>query len=160
MRHRTQTRKLGMKTAHRQAVLRNLVTSLIEHGRVSTTLPKAKEAKRLTDKMVTLAKNGTVHARRQALAFIKSKEAVNKLFGEIVKTFADKNGGYCRVLQTGFRQGDGAAMSILELAGDSLEKKKTVAPPKMVKKQSVPVKPVVADEAQETPISASDEQSN
>jgi len=145
MRHRTRTRKLGMKTAHRQAVLRNLITSLMEHGRVLTTLPKAKEAKRLADKMVTLAKNGTVHARRQVLAFIKSKEAVNNLFGDIAQTFADKNGGYCRVLQTGCRQGDGASMSILELAKEPLERKKAVTSTQTAKKQSAPVKPIASE---------------
>ncbi len=145
MRHRTRTRKLGMKTAHRQAVLRNLITSLMEHGRVLTTLPKAKEARRLADQMVTLAKNGTVHARRQVLAFIKSKEAVNNLFGEIAQAFADRNGGYCRVLQTGYRQGDGASMSILELAKEPLEKKKAGVGTQTAKKQSAPLKPVVAE---------------
>lgn len=148
MRHRTRTRKLGMKTAHRQAVLRNLVTSLMEHGRVVTTLPKAKEAKRLADQMVTLAKNGTLHARRQVLAFIKSKEAVNNLFGEIAQTFADKNGGYCRVLQTGYRQGDGASMSILELAKEPLAKKKAAVGTQTAKKQSVPVKPIASEATQ------------
>lgn len=144
MRHRRLTRKLGMKTAHRGAVLRNLVTSLIEHGRISTTLPKAKEAKRLAEKMITLAKSGTLHARRQALAFIKTKEAANKLFGEIAQTFADKNGGYCRILKTTFRQGDGATMSILELATDSLEKKKSSSKPQ-VSSPSSPVKPAVSE---------------
>ena len=115
MRHRNSGRKLGRTTSHREAMFRNMVTSLFEHERIVTTTPKAKEARRLADKMITLAKKGDLHARRQALSFIRSKDVVAKLFDVIQLQFVDRNGGYTRIIQTGVRQGDAAAMAILEL---------------------------------------------
>ena len=125
MRHRKSGRKLGRTTSHREAMFRNMVTSLFEHERIVTTTPKAKEARRLADKMITLAKKGDLHARRQALSFIRSKDVVAKLFDVIQLQFVDRNGGYTRIIQTGVRQGDAAAMAILELVGyqEDLEKK-------------------------------------
>ena len=125
MRHRNSGRKLGRTTSHREAMFRYMVTSLFEHERIVTTTPKAKEARRLADKMITLAKKGDLHARRQALSFIRSKDVVAKLFDVIQLKFADRNGGYTRIIQTGVRQGDAAAMAILELVGyqEDLEKK-------------------------------------
>ncbi len=125
MRHRNSGRKLGRTTSHREAMFRNMVTSLFEHERIVTTTPKAKEARRLADKMITLAKKGDLHARRQALSFIRSKDVVAKLFDVIQLQFVDRNGGYTRIIQTGVRQGDAAAMAILELVGyqEDLEKK-------------------------------------
>lgn len=117
MRHRKSGRKLGRTTSHREAMFRNMVTSLFEHERIVTTTPKAKEARRLADKMITLAKKGDLHARRQALSFIRSKDIVAKLFDVIQLQFVDRNGGYTRIIQTGVRQGDAAAMAILELVG-------------------------------------------
>lgn len=117
MRHRKSGRKLGRTTSHREAMFRNMVTSLFEHERIVTTTPKAKEARRLADKMITLAKKGDLHARRQALSFIRSKDIVAKLFDVIKLQFIDRNGGYTRIIQTGVRQGDAAAMAILELVG-------------------------------------------
>jgi large subunit ribosomal protein L17 len=117
MRHRNSGRKLGRTTSHREAMFRNMVTSLFEHERIVTTTPKAKEARRLADKMITLAKKGDLHAKRQALSFIRSKDVVAKLFDVIKLQFADRNGGYTRIIQTGVRQGDAAAMAILELVG-------------------------------------------
>jgi large subunit ribosomal protein L17 len=117
MRHRNSGRKLGRTTSHREAMFRNMVTSLFEHERIVTTTPKAKEARRLADKMITLAKKGDLHARRQALSFIRSKDVVAKLFDVIQLQFVDRNGGYTRIIQTGVRQGDAAAMAILELVG-------------------------------------------
>jgi len=117
MRHRKSGRKLGRTTSHREAMFRNMVTSLFEHERIVTTTPKAKEARRLADKMITLAKKGDLHARRQALSFIRSKDVVAKLFDVIQLQFVDRNGGYTRIIQTGVRQGDAAAMAILELVG-------------------------------------------
>ena len=117
MRHRNSGRKLGRTTSHREAMFRNMVTSLFEHERIVTTTPKAKEARRLADKMITLAKKGDLHARRQALSFIRSKDIVAKLFDVIQLQFVDRNGGYTRIIQTGVRQGDAAAMAILELVG-------------------------------------------
>lgn len=108
-------RKLGRPTEHRKAMLRNQVTSLIEHGRVETTVHKAKETQRMAEKMITLAKRGDLHARRQVLAYIYDETVVTKLFEEIAPEYADRNGGYTRVLKLGPRRGDGAEMAILEL---------------------------------------------
>lgn len=108
-------RKLGRPTAHRKALLRNQVTSLFQHGRVETTYHKAKESQRMAEKMITLAKRGDLHARRQALAYIYDESVVNKLFEEIAPQYEDRNGGYTRVLKLGPRRGDGAEMAILEL---------------------------------------------
>jgi large subunit ribosomal protein L17 len=96
-------------------MLRNMVTSLLEHERIVTTVPKAKEVRGLTDKMITLAKRGDLHARRQALAVIRSKQVVAKLFDQLKDNFTDRNGGYTRIIQTGQRRGDAAPMAIIEL---------------------------------------------
>ena len=108
-------RKLGRRTDHRNAMLRNQVTSLLKHGRVETTVTRAKETQRMADKMITLGKKGDLHARRQALAYIYDEDIVTKLFDEIAPNYSDRNGGYTRVLKLGPRQGDGAEMAILEL---------------------------------------------
>jgi len=115
MRHRKAGRKLGRTTAHRKAMLRNMVTSLFEHERIVTTVPKAKEARKMAEKMITLAKRGDLHARRQALAFIRSKRIVAQLFDDAPEKFGDRAGGYTRILRTGQRLGDAAPMAILEL---------------------------------------------
>lgn len=117
MRHRKSGRKLGRTSSHREAMFRNMVTSLFEHERIVTTTPKAKEARSIADKMITLAKKGDLHARRQALSYIRSKDVVAKLFDVIHLKFTDRNGGYTRIIQTGNRRGDAAAMAILELVG-------------------------------------------
>jgi large subunit ribosomal protein L17 len=117
MRHRKSGRKLGRTSSHREAMFRNMVTSLFEHERIVTTTPKAKEARRIADKMITLAKRGDLHAKRQAMSYIRSKDVVAKLFDVIQLQFVDRNGGYTRIIQTGVRQGDAAAMAILELVG-------------------------------------------
>jgi large subunit ribosomal protein L17 len=117
MRHRKAGRKLGRTTPHRSAMLRNMVTSLFEHERIVTTVPKAKEARRVADKMITLAKRGDLHARRQAYAYMRSKDVVAKLFDEIQAQYTDRNGGYTRIIRTGNRLGDAAPMAILELVG-------------------------------------------
>lgn len=108
-------RKLGRPTAQRKAMLRGLVTEVLKHGRVTTTLHRAKEAKRLVDKMVTLGKRGDLHARRQALAVVYEKDVVHELFATIAPKNANRNGGYTRVLKLGARRGDGAEIAILEL---------------------------------------------
>lgn len=115
MRHRKSGRKLGRTSSHRKAMLRNMVTSLFEHERIVTTVPKAKEARRVADKMITLAKRGDLHARRQALAYIQSKDVVAKLFDDIHLQYTDRQGGYTRIIRTGNRSGDVAPMAILEL---------------------------------------------
>lgn len=111
----TTLRKLGRPTDHRQAMLRNLVTSLLKNERIETTVTRAKEAKRMTDKMITLAKRGDLHARRQVLAYVYEEDIVTKLFEEIAPKYAERNGGYTRVLRVGPRRGDGAEIAILEL---------------------------------------------
>ncbi len=108
-------RKLGRSTAHRKAMLRNLVTDLLREGRISTTVTRAKEARRQAEKMITLAKRGDLHARRQALAYIYDEDVVTKLFEEIGPNYADRNGGYTRILKLGPRRGDCAEMAFLEL---------------------------------------------
>ncbi len=109
------TRKLGRPTDQRRAMLRGLVTSLLENGRIETTVTRAKEARSMAEKMITLGKTNTLHSRRQALAYITKEDVVTKVFEEIAPKYADRNGGYTRVLQTGPRRGDGAPMAIVEL---------------------------------------------
>jgi len=109
------TRKLGRPTDQRKAMLRGLVTSLLEAGRIETTLARAKEVRCLADKMITLGKTNTLHSRRQALSFVTKKDVVYKLFEEIAPKYAERNGGYTRVLKAGPRRGDGAEMAIIEL---------------------------------------------
>ncbi|MCK5515853.1 MAG: 50S ribosomal protein L17 [Desulfobulbaceae bacterium] len=110
-------RKLGRTSSHREAMFRNMVTSLFEHERIVTTKEKAKELRPIAEKMITLAKRGDLHARRQALSYIRSKDVVEKLFTDIQEQFAERKGGYTRILQTGVRKGDNASMAIIELVG-------------------------------------------
>jgi len=117
MRHRNAGRKLGRKTPHRISMFRNLVTSLLDKERVRTTLPRAKEVRPIAERMITLGKRESLHARRQALAFVKDPEVVAKLFKTLAPRFAERNGGYTRIIRLGFREGDGARMAILELIG-------------------------------------------
>ena len=115
MRHRVAGKKLGRRYSHRRALFRNLVTELLRYGRITTTLPKAKAMQGFAEKMITLGKRGDLHARRQALAFVQSKDVVHKLFDTIAAQTADRNGGYTRIVKIGQRQGDGAPMAIIEL---------------------------------------------
>jgi large subunit ribosomal protein L17 len=123
MRHLVKGRKLGRTTAHRTALLRNLVTSFLEKERVRTTLAKAKEARPLAEKMITLAKQGTLHSRRRALRFVRKESAVTKLFDSLAPRFSERPGGYTRIVKLGPRPGDGAAMAMLELIGSEYVKK-------------------------------------
>ena len=106
-------RKLGRPTDQRRAMLRNLTTSLLEHGRIETTVTRAKEVKRMADKMVTLGKRGDLHARRQALAYITKDDVVKSLFDEIAPKYAERQGGYTRIYRVGPRRGDGAEMAVI-----------------------------------------------
>ena len=108
-------RKLGVKSTHRQSMLRNLVTDLFRYGRIQTTDCRAKEARREAEKMITLAKRGDLHARRQALAYIKDEDVVTKLFDELAPKYEERHGGYTRILKLGPRQGDVAEAVFLEL---------------------------------------------
>ena len=115
------TRKLGRTTDIRMSMLRGLVTYLLENGRLETTVYRAKEVRALADKMITLGKKNTLASKRQALAFITKEEVVVKLFNEIAPSYADRNGGYTRIIRLGNRRGDGAETAILELV-EELEK--------------------------------------
>jgi len=108
-------RKLGRESAHRKAMLRNLVTDLLREGRITTTEMRAKEARRMAEKMITLGKRGDLHARRQALAYIYDEDVVKKLFDEIAPDYEDRHGGYTRILKLGQRRGDAAEEVYLEL---------------------------------------------
>ncbi len=115
MRHRKQGRVLGRNPAHRKAMFRNMVTSLLEHEQIETTDAKAKELRRLVDRMITLGKRGDLHARRQALSVIQDKSVVAKLFDTLADRYRERPGGYSRVLKSRNRVGDNAPMSIIEL---------------------------------------------
>ena len=115
MRHRKAGRKLSRSASHRKALLRNLVTELLRHGRIRTTLAKAKAMQSPAEKMITLGKRGDLHARRQALSFIQSKDVVHELFDSIAAKYAERAGGYTRILKLGRRQGDAAPMALIEL---------------------------------------------
>jgi large subunit ribosomal protein L17 len=114
MRHQKKTVKLGRKAEHRKALLANQVCSLIEHQRIKTTLAKAKAVRPLAEKMVTLGKNGSLHARRTAFAVLRQKDAVKKLFDDIAPRSAERNGGYTRIVKLGQRKSDAAAIAYLE----------------------------------------------
>ena len=116
MRHQKTGRKLGRTSSHRLATMRNMVSSLIEHGRIKTTDIKAKELRIVADKMVTLAKKGDLHARRRAMRTLRGKTIAKKLFDEVAPRFADVNGGYTRIIKFGRRPGDNAMMSFIEFS--------------------------------------------
>ncbi|MDR4495965.1 MAG: 50S ribosomal protein L17 [Nitrospirales bacterium] len=128
MRHRKHGRQLGRNSKHRLALFRNLVTSLLEHERIETTEAKAKELRGITDKLITLGKQGTLHARRGALRVLRTKQTVEKLFDDVAKRFPSRHGGYTRIIKTRQRPGDAAQMVAIELVekgGTSQEAKPT-----------------------------------
>lgn len=124
MRHSVSGRKLNRTTSHRLAMFRNMVTSLLQHERVYTTDAKAKEIRRWADWMITLGKRGDLHARRQALQVVRDKNVVAKLFSDLAQRYQARSGGYTRTVKVGFRPGDGAPISIIELVAGETEKKK------------------------------------
>ncbi len=134
MRHLKAGKRLGVTTSHRKALMRNLVTALLEHGEIKTTITRAKEMRKHFDKMIGLGKRNDLHAKRQALTFIKSKEAFRKLFEEYGPLYVDRNGGYTRIFRIGRRLGDNAQMALIqmvdlneEVAGDTKESKESIA---------------------------------
>lgn len=148
MRHRVHARKLGRSPSHRVAMYRNLVTALLEHEQVETTDAKAKEVRRLADRMITLGKRGDLHARRRAMRVIRRREVAAKVFGELAERFRTRPGGYTRVLKTRTRVGDAAAMSIVELVGpleEPVPEKK--APSKKATKKKAATKKSTAKKA-------------
>ncbi len=132
MRHRKAGRKLGRDSSHRKAMLRNMVTSLFKYEQLETTEARAKQLKPVAEKMITLAKRGDLHARRQALAYIKDKATTHRLFEDLKDRYPDRQGGYVRVVKKGNRKGDGAPMSVIQLLppdeGKKRGKKKGKAP--------------------------------
>jgi large subunit ribosomal protein L17 len=123
MRHRLANKKLGRNSAQRKALLRSLVTSFLEKERINTTLAKAKALRPLAEKMITLAKKNSLHARRKVLRFVYKKDVVKKLFEDIGPRFTERPGGYTRIIKTGQRAGDGAQLAIIELVGSEYKKK-------------------------------------
>src|ERR1700754_1985827 len=129
MRHGNAHRKLGRTSAHRTAMFANMAASLIKHEQIVTTLPKAKELRPIVEKLVTLGKQGSLHARRQAISQVRDVEQVGKLFSVLAPRYAARNGGYLRVLKAGFRHGDNAAMAVIEFVDrDPSEKGKDSGP--------------------------------
>ncbi|MFO7859824.1 MAG: 50S ribosomal protein L17 [Desulfosalsimonas sp.] len=121
MRHKKSGVKLNRTSSHRQAMFRNMVTSLLKHDRIKTTDAKAKELRRWADHIITLAKRGDLHARRQALSIVREKAVVHQIFAEAPERFGDINGGYTRVVKLGCRPGDAAPVSMVELTGEKPE---------------------------------------
>lgn len=132
MRHLKAGKRLGLTTSHRKAVMRNLVTALLEHGEIKTTLTRAKEMRKYFDKMIGHGKKGTLHSKRQAFSFIKSRDVVAKLFDEYGPLYKDRNGGYTRIFRLGNRLGDNAQMALIQMVGI---------------KESEPVKPAAEKES-------------
>ena len=143
-------RKLGRPTAHRKAMLRGMVTLLLENGQVETTLTRAKEVRSVAEKMITLGKKNTLAAKRAAMAFVTKEDVVKKLFDTIAPEYADRNGGYTRMYKLGPRRGDGAEMALIKLVADEKaaeEAKKETK--KAEKKEEAKVEEVKAEEATE-----------
>lgn len=135
MRHRNAGRKLNRTSSHRFMMLRNMVTSLLEHERIETTEAKAKEVRSLAERLITLGKRGDLHARRQALSVINSKTVTQKLFNDIAPRFAGRNGGYTHIFKTRNRPGDGAALAIIELIPSEVQETKEKVSKKHAKKK-------------------------
>ena len=123
MRHRKAGKQLGRNSSHRRAMMRNMVTSLFKHGQIETTDAKAKSLRPVAEKMISLAKRGDLHARRQALAYIKEKAVTHKLFDELKDQYLERQGGYVRIIKKGVRRGDGAPISIVQLLSADEQKK-------------------------------------
>ncbi len=138
MRHGAAYRKLGCTVSHRQAMFANMAASLIKHEQITTTLPKAKELRPFVEKLVTLAKKGDLHARRQAISAVRDVPQVGKLFDTLAARYADRNGGYIRIMKAGFRHGDNAAMAVIEFVDRDVSAKG---------KDSGPVVMIEGDEA-------------
>ena len=115
MKHRIKGKKLNRTSSHRKALFKNMAQAIIKHEQIVTTLPKAKTMKPIVDKLITLGKKGNLHARRQAFSKLRDENMVTKLFGTLAPRYADRNGGYTRVLKAGYRYGDSAAMAVIEL---------------------------------------------
>ena len=124
MRHRISGRKLGVTTKHRKAMFRNMATDLLRHGRINTTDTRAKEIRRVVEKLITLGKNGSLHARRKALGYVRDRDVVEKLFSELAERYMQRPGGYTRIVKLGYRKGDNAPVSLIELVTEEFKAKK------------------------------------
>ncbi|MBO4229929.1 MAG: 50S ribosomal protein L17 [Clostridia bacterium] len=154
------TRKLGRPTAHRNAMLRGMVTYLLENGQIETTLTRAKEVRALTEKMITVGKKNTLDARRAAMAFITKEDVVKKLFDQIAPGYADRDGGYTRIYKMGPRRGDGAEMAIIKLVADEAsanEEPKKAAKASAPKKEKAPKAKKAEEKAAEAVTEAAEE---
>jgi large subunit ribosomal protein L17 len=145
MRHQRRGKKLGRDSAHRKALYANLTGALIEHGRIKTTVTKAKAVRPLAERMITLGRRGDLHARRQAVAFLRSKDVVHKLFADVAPRYADRPGGYSRIVRIGPRPGDSAEMAYLELVDEPFEPKPRAA-------AAAPATQAVEEPAAEEPV--------
>jgi large subunit ribosomal protein L17 len=150
MRHGKDHRKLGRSPAHRKALLRNLMNSLVISERIETTVPKAKELRRLADRLITLGKRESLHARRRVFSLLSNKAATDKIFASLAGRFAGREGGYTRIVRTGYRAGDGAEMAILEYL-PAEEKKATAKGKKKAAPKKVPAKAAAARKAPAKP---------
>ena len=146
MRHNKAGRRLGRTTSHRVAMFRNMVTSFLNHEKITTTDAKAKELRSIAEKMITLGKKGDLHAMRQAASYIRDKKVVTKLFTTIAPRYQERDGGYTRIIKLGLRSGDSASLSLIELVEGPVEKK---APKKATAKKIV-AKPAVVNAAEKT----------
>jgi large subunit ribosomal protein L17 len=149
MRHRNSGKRLGRNTSHRKAMLRNMVTSLMEHEKITTTDARAKELRPLAEKLITLAKRGDLHARRQATEVVRDRKTVAKLFERIAPRYADRPGGYTRIIKLGHRLGDNAALSLITLVEEACAPKAKKKAPKAApvpKAADAPVVPAVVEE--------------
>jgi large subunit ribosomal protein L17 len=151
MRHIKAGRRLGRKTSHREAMFRNMVTSLLTHEKITTTDAKAKEIRSVAEKMITLGKRGDLHAQRQAASYIREKSVVTKLFSAIAPRYKDRPGGYTRIVKLGIRQGDTAPISLIELVEEEMKPKKASAKATKASapKAAVAKAPVAAEPATE-----------
>ncbi len=136
MRHARQGRKLNRTATHRKAMFANMASALLKHEQIKTTLPKAKDLRRVVDRLITLGKRGDLHARRQALSILRDRKIATKLFDGLAKRYKDRPGGYTRVIKAGFRYGDMAPMGVIELVDRDVEAKGKDSGPTIVKEES------------------------
>jgi len=157
VRHARVGKKLGRDSAHRKALYANLTGALIEHGRIKTTVTKAKAVKPIAERMITLGRRGDLHARRQATSFLRSRDVVHKLFAEVAPKFADRPGGYARIVKLGPRAGDAAEMAYLELVDESVTPKPRRERSAAVAAQTAVEEPAEAEAAPEPELEPVDE---
>ncbi len=136
MRHARQGRKLNRTSTHRKAMFANMAAALLKHEQIKSTLPKAKDLRRVVDRLITLGKRGDLHARRQALSILRDRKIATKLFDGLAKRYKDRPGGYTRVIKAGFRYGDMAPMGVIELVDRDVEAKGKDSGPTIVKEES------------------------